>query len=206
MKKTSSDAGQDLRAPIVGGMKFPTNDSKQFAKKQLDMSSAEVGAVQPSTKGAKIQDIVPKMPATTKISAAKTVANYQQTRKGRRPIRVHNLVKKAGDPMDPITTDPLVRYLRKQAQENRVETNLSNMPTGPEEKELSTKCPCPTSELTGEAQSGKSHVNGLFQEGNVKPKYTEKDHEKGLNTVNEVKPNLESSYAEGVVDRVLGLR
>lgn len=189
MKKRASDAGQDLRTPVLGGTKFPTNDSKQFAKKQFEMSSAEVGPIQPSTKGSKIQDIIPKYPAA-KVAAAKKMAPYQQTRKGRRPIRVHNLVKKAGDPMDPITTDPLVRYLKKQAAEGKVEDNLSNMPTGESETELSTECPCPTGDLTGNAKADVSEADKKFDEGRVKPKGKDKDH----------------VFSEGVVNRVLGLR
>ena len=44
-RKTASSAGQDLRMPILGGTRFPTDDSKSFAKKQLKASQkvSEVG-------------------------------------------------------------------------------------------------------------------------------------------------------------------
>lgn len=43
MRKRSSMAGQDLRTPVLGGTKLPTDDSKGFAQKKLNQSSAEVG-------------------------------------------------------------------------------------------------------------------------------------------------------------------
>lgn len=50
-KKTASGAGQDLRMPVLGGTRFPTDDSKSFAKQQLKASQkvSEVGPV-PSPK------------------------------------------------------------------------------------------------------------------------------------------------------------
>lgn len=54
--KKGSDAGQDLRTPIMGGTKFPTNDSKSFAKKQLQQSQ---GVATP--KLAPTAPIVPKV-------------------------------------------------------------------------------------------------------------------------------------------------
>jgi len=187
-EKKASMSGQDLRLPVMGGVKPPTQDSKAFADKQLSMSSAEVGPVQPSTKGAKIEDIVPKY----KSAASTKAAPYQQTRKGKRPIRVHNLVKKAGDLMDPVSSDPLVLYLQKQAQKDgQLEANISDMPKGKEEKEQASECPCPPKELESKVRGlmhaeTKSHFDNT--EG-VRKKHTEKDH----------------TYDPGVVDRVLGL-
>ena len=50
-QKTASGAGQDLRMPVLGGTRFPTDDSKSFAKQQLKASQkvSEVGPV-PSPK------------------------------------------------------------------------------------------------------------------------------------------------------------
>jgi hypothetical protein len=170
----------------MGGTKFPTNDSKAYSRKQFQMSSAEVGPVQPSNKGAKIQDLVPKF----KTSACKKMAPYQQTRKGKRPIRAHNLVKKAGDFMDPMLTDPLVRHLGKVAAEGKVEDNLSSMATESREPELTSDCPCPTKDMSAKGDKSKKETKALFDnDGAVEDKFREKDH----------------PYAEGVVNRVLGL-
>jgi hypothetical protein len=185
-RKTASDAGQDLRTPILGGTKFPTNDSKAYAKKQFELSSAEVGPVQPSQKGAKLQDLVPKF----KAAACKKMAPYQQTRKGRRPIRAHNLVKKAGDPMDPITTDPLVQYLKKEAAEGKVDDNLSDMVVEPPEKPLTLECPCPTKTMNERFEASQAETKALFDNKDaVSHKYLDHSH----------------PYSEGVVDRILGL-
>lgn len=43
MRKKSSSAGQDLRTPMLGGTKMPTDDSRGAAQKRLSQSSAEVG-------------------------------------------------------------------------------------------------------------------------------------------------------------------
>jgi hypothetical protein len=185
-QKTASDAGQDLRAPILGGTKFPTNDSKAYAKKQFELSSAEVGPVQPSQRGAKLQDLVPKF----KAAACKKMAPYQQSRKGRRPIRAHNLVKKAGDPMDPIMTDPLVQYLKKEAAEGKVDDNLSDLPVGSPEPELASDYPCPPKEMADKSDASVKDTQALFDNtGAVEDKFLKKEH----------------PYAEGVVDRILGL-
>lgn len=186
LRKEASDAGQDLRTPIMGGTKFPTNDSKAYARKQFQMSNAEVGPVQPSNKGAKIEDLVPKF----KTSACKKMAPYQQTRKGRRPIRAHNLVKKADDYMDPILTDPLVRHLKKVAAEGPVDDNLTNMPIAGREPELASDCPCPTKDMDSKGDASKKETESHFDNsGAVEDKFRDKDH----------------PYAEGVVNRVLGL-
>lgn len=183
LRKRASDAGQDLRTPIMGGTKFPTNDSKAYARKQFQMSSAEVGPVQPSNKGAKIDDLVPKF----KTSACKKMAPYQQSRKGRRPIRAHNLVKKA-DPMDPILTDPLVRHLRKVAAEGKVDDNLTNMAVEPPPKPLASDCPCPTKEMSKRFEVSQAETKALFDNKDaVSHKYLQHSH----------------PYSEGVVDRVL---
>lgn len=46
-QKTASGAGQDLRMPVLGGTRFPTDDSKSFAKQQLK-SSQKVSEVGPT--------------------------------------------------------------------------------------------------------------------------------------------------------------
>ena len=139
LPKTASEAGQDLRLPVMGGTKFPTGDSKVFANKQLRMSSAEVGPVQPSTRGAKLEDVIPQ----------------------------YDPVKKAGDIMDPMATDPLVQYLKKQAaqqgsnnkaadqpptkglvnQVGQFKDNEPDMPLGKAEAETSSEPPQPTPEM-----------------------------------------------------------
>lgn len=193
-EKRAAQGGQDLRmkGAVPGGVtKPPTQDSKAFASKQLQMSSAEVGPVQPSRAGAKIEDIIPKYRPPTKIAASSKSAPYQQTRKGRRPIRVHNLLKKAGDVMDPMFTDPLVQYLRKQAQKDGpLEDNKEDLPRVEEAPELSSMPPEPTTRM-------ESGVKGTHAETRTNFDNTEGIRAKGS--------EKEFSYDPGVVDRILGL-
>lgn len=193
-EKRASQGGQDLRmkGAVPGGItKPPTHDSKAFAAKQLRMSSAEVGPVQPSRAGAKIEDIIPKYKPPTKVAASAKVAPYQQSRKGRRPIRVHNLLKKAGDVMDPMFTDPLVRYLRKQAQQDGpLDDNKEDMPLNKGESELASMPPEPTTRMEDGVKDTHAETRMNFDNtGGIAPKGREK----------------EFSYDPGVVDRVLGL-
>jgi hypothetical protein len=146
----------------------------------------------------------PKWAASTKA------APYQQSRKGKRPIRVHNLVKKAGDVMDPMLTDPLVLYLKKEAAKDSAKEqipltdlvdgmgvlrdNLSDLPLGKEEHELSSLPPQPTKDMTGRIEPDiYGYSDGMFDNSHTtRRKYTDKDH------------SFEG-FDSGVVDRILGL-
>jgi len=118
--KFSSDSGQDLRLPILGGIKFPTNDSKKGPMSNLASSQA-VSQAQPSKDlpGPTVQDIAPRISPSTAGS----------------------LPKIGHDMRD----DPLSQYLRKQAQP--VETNEDEVP--PEkivEPEITSQQPQPATE------------------------------------------------------------
>lgn len=69
MPKAASSPGQDLRMPLTGGTKMPTDDSKTFANKLLSQSksSAEVGPVASAKKlpgsSVRVRDFIPKFGA-----------------------------------------------------------------------------------------------------------------------------------------------
>ena len=123
--KIASLAGQDLRAPLAGGTKMPTDDSKGPAENLLERSqtSAEVGPSpslgQLNPRGPSIQDLAVKMPST----------------KGSLP----KLGSQEMNLKDKIANDPLVRYLQKEGMQ--LEVNLDEMPKGQEEEELSAAPP-----------------------------------------------------------------
>ena len=102
LMKTSSEAGQDLRVPVMGGGKFPTGDSKGLATSLLNQgrSATEVGpspdANQLGKTGPKIKDMVPSYGTT----------------KGDLPD-----FNKKGSIMSSLMNDPLIQYLKKQAEE-----------------------------------------------------------------------------------------
>jgi len=106
LTKASSVGGQDLRLPITGGMKFPTDDSKGFARKNLEeaQGKAEVGPAplmaKLKPKGPTIQDIAPK-PSTSTAGSLPKIGHAMQN-------------------------DPLIQYLRKQAM--KVEDNHDAVP------------------------------------------------------------------------------
>jgi len=117
-----SNEGQDLRMPVLGGTRFPTDDSKQYARQLLSKSkkSAEVGPA-PTVQSLKppgptLQEIAPKSSSSTVGSLPKIGAA--------------------------IMKDPLIEYLRKEAKQ--LDDNLTAMPTGKEEKSLTSESPmCP---------------------------------------------------------------
>lgn len=103
-KKTSSEAGQDLRLPITGGTKFPTADSKSLPTKLLNQSksSAEVGPA-PT-----YRQLSPTGPSVSQIAGVP---------KGVMP--------KLGADMT-LAKDPLMQFLKKAVQ---VENNQEAFPT-----------------------------------------------------------------------------
>ena len=116
-------------------------------------------------------------------------------------VSLDDLVPKtAGDTMsDPITHDPLIQYLKKQATHDKglvdsqgmLTTNPEDMPLNKPDHELTSEDASPTPEM--EEAGLKSHrgvvANYLDSKGLTK-KYTEKTHPSGK---------------AGVVDRILGL-
>ncbi len=109
-----SQAGQDLRMPIMGGTRMPTDDSKSGARKLLAQSkgATEVGPM-PS-----LSDLKPAGPTLDKIVPKVG------------PSTAGSLPKIGAD----IMSDPLIQYLRKKAA--ILEDNLTAMPTSKDEKEL----------------------------------------------------------------------
>lgn len=170
-EKKASVPGQDLRTPVMGGMRFPTQDSVESASRKLQQSSAEVGP----------------QPAPLYSAMGRT--------------------KKAeiGDFMDPMMDDPLVLFLKKSAVEeeakeqppltglvegSELEANLSNMPMGKEEFELTSSSPKPTKRMIPTTPD--QGVEGYFSNARtMRKKLYEKDHPEG--------------FDPGVVDRILGL-
>lgn len=156
-RKSASDAGQDLRMPVMGGTKFPTNDSKQFAKKQFQMSNAEVGPIQPSRKGAKIEDIIPK----------------------------YGAAKKASEAMDPVLNDPLVQYLKKEAA--AIDTNVEDMATGNAEPSVTKDCPHPTENAQEKGKDGEGFLKKIFShDSSARSKFKDKDFEYSAGVVDRV--------------------
>jgi len=110
-----SMGGQDLRMPILGGIKMPTDDSKKGATKLLNasQSSAEVGpSPAPNALAA------PKAPTMTTAPGAITT--------------------KVGEDM---SNDPLMQYLQKGAME--LEDNRKKMILGDEVPTLTREDPMP---------------------------------------------------------------
>ena len=134
-----------------------------------------------------------------KQSVSKTVAGYQQSRKGKRPIRVHNLLKKAESIAMAIETakentmlknDPLIQYLKKTAAETsplrsqvdssgHLENNIDNYPTREPVKRITSMNPGPTPEMEEHARNPlKEYFEEYFDhdgEDEVRKKYTAKD-------------------------------
>ena len=97
-EKLSSRSGADFRTPLMGGTKFPTRDSTEFAEQQLKKSQGVAELRLP--KGPKLTDVTPEIKAPRsmpKIGADMTIEN-----------------------------DPLIQYLKKTA--DIVEDNKDDMP------------------------------------------------------------------------------
>ncbi len=156
--KTAAMGGQDLRLPVMGGTKFPTDDSKGGPQGLLSksMSSAEKG---PSpTMG----QLAPTGPTVPKITG-----------------QPQGVMPKTGGDMT-LQNDPLIQYLKKQAGlvgTNSMEDNHDNMPTGPEETELSTAPPQPTKDNEQESMgTWTGYLKAQFDNSKgLAPKYIQKD-------------------------------
>ena len=112
------------------------------------------------------------------------------------------MMPKVGSDMTHIENDPLVLYLKKQAAEDIpkkvtpekggvLSANVDDMPTGSEEKELSTEPPQPTDEHKSRAmKETSSALSDLFDHKSTKKKCEDKDH----------------APDPGAVDRILALK
>lgn len=181
-EKTASDAGQDLRLPILGGTKYPTNDSKQPIQSHLAKSKrrAEVG---PTPTLARLKPTGPKV--------SEIVPTFDQ-----------NLMPKVSAAMSSlIENDPLVRYLSKIAAEDappkKVTTgesgalpdNKEDMPTSKSDSELVSSPPEMPDELESQGQSQwKRYLQATF------------DHARGITEKNKAKDHAPT---KGSVDKVL---
>lgn len=155
--KKGSQSGADLRIPLMGGTKFPTNDSLSQARSTLK-EHQNVGK--------------PKM-----------------VRPVVQPVYGVNAMKLGSDFSD----DPLVQYLKKTAQEAKVDSegklddNIEEMKTSPQEPALASH---PVGTQRGEKthKDWRDYLNEHFsnKEG-ITGKYLDHHHD----------------YKEGVVDRVL---
>ena len=105
MRKKASQAGQDLRMPVMGGVKFPTDDSKSFSKGLLAKSkgSTEVGPT-PSPKS-----LVPTGPSVASVTGTQS-----------------SVMPKIGADMS-IENDPFIRYLKKEGMQ--LDDNADSMST-----------------------------------------------------------------------------
>lgn len=131
-----------------------------------------------------------------KLASSKTVAGYQQSRSGKRPIRVHNLLKKKTGPIaqaipkeaSMIEKDPLVQYLKKVAADptkggispsGLLESNEDNLPTRDPILPLTVMNPGPTPEMAGQARNPiQEYLKECFDEASPavdRKKYTDKD-------------------------------
>jgi len=178
--KQASPTGKDLRAPMAGGTKFPTNDSLKGPKSLLtkSMGKSEAGPT-PS-----LSSLTPSGPTIPDVSP--TVPGAQ------------NLMPKVGSDMD-IEKDPLVQYIKKQAAEDIPKKvtpekggvlpgNITDMKTGPGEKENTAEPPQPEKEhVTRSQKHTKSTLVELFTHPQSRKKYEVKDH----------------TPKSGVVDRIL---
>jgi len=161
--KKGSAPGQDLRLPVMGGTKFPTGDSIEYAKSLLDQSqrSAEVGSAPSINRlkppGPKIKDIVPGVKGTK------------------------NLMPKLGEAMD-----PLVQYLAKQAQP--VADNEDSVPKGKEVAPVAAEDPTADSKDVSRAKSDQSDALSEYFDAKkgVRKKYEDKDHPVGTGVVDRI--------------------
>lgn len=134
-QKVASMAGQDLRSPMLGGVKMPTDDSKQTAADLLERSqkSADVGpaptALQLKPQGPKLKEVAVKMPSN----------------QGSLPEIGQPKVATA------IQNDPLVQFLKKEAMQ--LDTNFDEMLRGEPEKEQASAPPQVTKEYAKRALS-----------------------------------------------------
>jgi hypothetical protein len=137
LAKHGSVPGQDLRLPVLGGTKFPTQDSLGLSKKLLSSSqnSAEVGP-NPSKKrlqapGPDVSEIVPNTGGRNIMPKLASSEEY--------------------------STDPLVAYLRMENESRTLRSNydydkgVSNMNTPTTGRpDRSDVCPCGRLEVNEE--------------------------------------------------------
>lgn len=175
-EKKASQAGQDLRLPVMGGTKFPTQDSVRTAKKQLQRSSAEVGP-QPA-------------PTYSMMGKMKKVAASGDTMDPMMDDPLVLFLKKAKVEETSKEQPPLTGLM----EGSKLDDNLPDMPLGKEEFELASLPPCPTSRMENRGKSEvRAKTGDLFTNSHTtRKKFDDKDHPF-------------EGFDQGVVDRILGL-
>ena len=162
LKKQSSTSGADLRLPVMGGTKFPTNDSLTQSKQLLKET----------------QDVArPKMVRPTLHSVLPDYSKMSSVKEGQRMN---------------IADDPLVQYLKKQAAETpdppmapkanaegQIDTNKDEMKTSPEEQGYADETDTGVNRYKETKNSDwKDYMTNVFQNvSGIKPKYTDKESE-----------------------------
>jgi hypothetical protein len=150
--KKASQGGQDLRMPIMGGVKMPTDDSKTAPAQMLAKSQgkAEVGPA-PSLKS-----LAPSGPTVPQVTGTNS-----------------STMPKVGADMT-VQNDPLVKYLKKEAEE--LKDNLEAMPKGEPESEKTTEDPTPAA-MQGKGAGTEAALGSMFDagKGSFRQKYTDKD-------------------------------
>ena len=73
-----------------------------------------------------------------------------------------------------MSDDPLIQYLRKEAA--ALEDNLSDMPTGQDEKGVTSECPMPKGDLHCQPAKDKSQLGELFDHPSKEAKYLARMH------------------------------
>jgi len=192
LMKKASVGGQDLRSPMTGGTKLPTDDSKGAAKSLLSASKADVGPM-------------PKGDQSVTLDAISPVPKPKWA--------------SAGGNMDPVKNDPLLKYLEKKAEhghhvppltviidsEGMLPDNIAQMLLGKEVERETTVRPNEHQTLPmvighGVGVTESSHrkarkEEGEFMEENfpdfaggkaVRKKYDEKDHNFDLGAVDRI--------------------
>ena len=153
-KKASMD-GQDLRLPVMGGTKFPTNDSVGSAASKLQQSSAEVGP-QPKPsfqmKKASLGEPMDPMMDDPLVLFLKTAAVKEDAKE----------------------QPPLSDLLNGTA----LKDNIDDLPLIEKEPELASKCPCPTSRMESRGTSDvKAVASELFENAaTMRRKSDDKEH------------------------------
>jgi len=174
--KQASEAGQDLRTPFKGGVRFPTEDSKQLATSLLHQGQKSVEKTMKSS-GPSIRDIAAK-PSNSLAGS----------------------LPKLGSASSKLMNDPLIQYLRKHAAKNwesaqryteagpvvaedgrtagkdwpagerpydgpELEQNRDNMPLGHEEFEMTSEPPIATDEMVDKGvDEWRGYLRKLFEE------------------------------------------
>lgn len=177
-QKTASGAGQDLRMPILGGTRFPTDDSKSFAKQQLK-SSQKVGEVGPTPSPKQLRPKGPSM----KLGAAMSEDPLIQYLKDKKASAIRKegvmgsslgrkLSKKIMGGIGSLFK-PKVPSIPKVAA---LDDNLEAMPKGEGETEVASECPMPKGELTSQPARDKTQLGKLFDHQSKEAKYLARMH------------------------------